>query len=282
MYYVYAYLDPRKPGEYIYGDYSFTHEPFYIGKGKGNRKSVHFREALRCSIAPSAKTNKIRKLIKLGMTPIIDIVCDNLSNDEAFNIEAALILSIGRSVVGTGVLTNVYPGGEGAGDMPEATKKKISEAKTGKKLSAEARENIRQGVIGRVHSSETKRKISDSNKGKVMSVEARKKMSAAHKGKVLSPEVRSNISKGHIGIHAGSKNPRFGIVPSNSTKLKSSLSHSKFTYYLINPIGELFITHSLQLFCKDNPPLKSASFYISISKERFYKGWLGFREKADI
>ena len=32
-FYVYAYLDPTKPGKYVYDNIEFEFEPFYVGKG---------------------------------------------------------------------------------------------------------------------------------------------------------------------------------------------------------------------------------------------------------
>jgi len=61
-FYVYVFLDPRKPGRFAYGDQEFTHEPFYVGKGSGKRLSaVHRKE----SPFLTAKLNRIAKPIKL-------------------------------------------------------------------------------------------------------------------------------------------------------------------------------------------------------------------------
>lgn len=48
-FYVYLYLDPRKPGNYSYQiddkTYHFDYEPFYVGEGKGERMYDHLRES---------------------------------------------------------------------------------------------------------------------------------------------------------------------------------------------------------------------------------------------
>ena len=56
--YIYAYLDPRKPGEFKFGNYIFEFEPFYVGKGKGDRCKRHLTEK---------RTNKcnIEKILKI-------------------------------------------------------------------------------------------------------------------------------------------------------------------------------------------------------------------------
>jgi len=70
-YYVYVYLDPRKPNKYVYGNYQFEYEPFYVGKGKERQWLVHLQEAE--SSRPSRKcgnpwkVNKIRKILKEGL-----------------------------------------------------------------------------------------------------------------------------------------------------------------------------------------------------------------------
>ena len=60
---MYAFLDTRKPGKYRYGKYTFEYEPFYIGKGCGNRSSVHFISTNEKNRNPY-KTNKINKIIR--------------------------------------------------------------------------------------------------------------------------------------------------------------------------------------------------------------------------
>lgn len=64
MYYIYAYIDPR------------TDLPFYIGKGKNNRKTDHLREHLG-KTDNADKVKVIQELALLGLEPgIIELESD--------------------------------------------------------------------------------------------------------------------------------------------------------------------------------------------------------------
>lgn len=82
-FYVYIYLDPRKPGKFKYIDYSFDFEPFYVGKGTKSRIIRHLREVDRNPL----KVNKISKIKRDGYTPIIIKLVNNLTDEEAVRIE---------------------------------------------------------------------------------------------------------------------------------------------------------------------------------------------------
>jgi len=106
-YYVYVYLDPRKPGKYVYGDYCFLYEPFYVGKGTGYRflelkrgRNKHFK-------------NKIKKINKCKLSPIVIKIKENIINEESINLEIRLINLIGRKDLSKGSLINFTDGGEG-------------------------------------------------------------------------------------------------------------------------------------------------------------------------
>ena len=127
-YYVYIFLDPRKQGEYIYGEYSFKYEPFYVGKGRYKRLKSHLYPAsLRKS---SYKNNKLNKIIKDGFDPLEFslVIQKDMSNKNALSLELEMIKLIGRTCDG-GTLTNIaLGGGEGTeGSVrSESSKKNMS------------------------------------------------------------------------------------------------------------------------------------------------------------
>lgn len=101
MYYIYSYIDPR------------TNLPFYIGKGKNDRKFNHLNES------PSKKENKekfqiIQELQLLGMLPIIVELESCIDNELlAYNREDYYILKYGRKgIEPNGILTNKIIGGK--------------------------------------------------------------------------------------------------------------------------------------------------------------------------
>lgn len=148
--------------------------PYYYGKGKGNRAYVKHK----CMIP------KDRSLI--------EIVKDNISSETAFMLEIMWIAFWGRKDNGTGILQNKTDGGEGTSNMSEESKKKMSEAKIGKRPpSCDLRKSYKgenNPFFGKHHSDETKAKLREDNIGKTMDQATKDKISVTTKGRKQSPE----------------------------------------------------------------------------------------------
>ena len=86
--YVYLHIDPQNG------------EPFYVGKGKGNRCFAHLKDQ-----SGSAKSEVIGRLKKLGMSPRIEILKYGLTEQEAFVVESVAI-----ELLGLPQLTNAVKG----------------------------------------------------------------------------------------------------------------------------------------------------------------------------
>jgi hypothetical protein len=101
IYYVYAYL--RTDGT-----------PYYIGKGQ----KMRYLKPHPCGVPPVAR---------------ITFIKEHMSNADACSLEIELIAKYGRKDLDTGILRNRTAGGEGLVAPGPETRKKLSDAKIGKK-----------------------------------------------------------------------------------------------------------------------------------------------------
>lgn len=169
-YCVYVLCDPRKRGCFVYGDYSFEYEPFYVGKGKRRpgsdycrRPSTHIAEAKRCGGKNSHKTNKIMNILESNNTPISIIYKEFGDEESAYILEELMINTIGKRIDDDGPLTNIIDGGTGGCSCRKLTEDQIDIRRKNithwwKNASEEDRQN---------HS----KRISDAKKGRKASEE---------------------------------------------------------------------------------------------------------------
>ena len=157
-FYVYALLDPRKPGNYQYDKYHFDYEPFYIGKGTKNRAQTHLSKyEIKKGFNPY-KNSKITNIRKENLEPKILIIKDKMNENQSFQMEKHAIKHIGRKE-SKGPLTNLYDGGYGSSKSQE-TRNKISATK---KMMYKTGQLIHP-MLGKKLSAETIKKIKDYNK----------------------------------------------------------------------------------------------------------------------
>lgn len=144
--YTYIYLDIRKSGNYNYDEYHFDYEPFYVGKGKGNRYLEHTYKNKDTEHLWSSR--KMRSIFReTGNFPLCIKIKENISDKEAITLEIKMISLIGRSDRKKGPLVNLTDGGEGAVGairkvMSQESRDKLSKSKKDVKFSDSHKKNL--------------------------------------------------------------------------------------------------------------------------------------------
>ena len=111
QYYVYVIIDPS------------NNQPFYVGKGSGDRMYRHKYDAMQKSKQDGSYVNNkphhqhIRYLLEHDHDLKYEQICTNCSNTQALNEERKLIERLGRKVVNTGPLLNISRGGQQGGEV---------------------------------------------------------------------------------------------------------------------------------------------------------------------
>lgn len=198
-YYVYYYLRSQDSSQ-PHGARKGT--PYYVGKGKRHRA-----------------WNKLHAVPLPSNPDNILIIAENLTADQAEQIEILHIAIWGRLDLNTGILRNRTKGGGGTKGFKHSPEecKRIGERSRKRKFTPEARAKIglanklrpvsqltrdkhRAASTGRTHTEETKAKLRAVRKKQTFSAEARAKMSAAAKTRPRRPvseETKRKIMEAH-------------------------------------------------------------------------------------
>jgi len=207
-------------GTYKYGWYRFEAEPFYVGKGKGingSRHLDHLNEAkTNFTTKNQFKLNKIRKIWKSKLEPIIIKYKEDLLEEQSFKLEVKMIKRIGRSDLKEGPLTNLTDGGEGFSGykFTEENKKNMSLAQN----RPEVKENNRLRSKKLWQDKNYKNKVLKEHSKSVSTKGYREKQRKNTLERYLDPKIRSDHQKLMKEVH-------------NRTDIKKQKSKSMKNYF---------------------------------------------------
>lgn len=163
--------------------YFIDNIPEYVGKGTGDRVTAHLTD-----INKTHWSNHIRNSVSLGRKITISLIP---AKDEraALDKEIELIKHYGRRTLATGSLYNLTDGGDGVSGLSEESRRKISEAHAGKKLSPAHIAAVSKGLRTSYALAPMKKR-----KGVPMTDEHKKRVSDGSKGKIFSDEHKLSLS----------------------------------------------------------------------------------------
>ena len=260
-YYVYVYLNPTKPGQFTYGDYTFDFEPFYIGKGKGYRYVSHLSEAKSKKKYNKKLSHFHNTLFSIDLNPIIKILHYDLSEEESWTYEKLLISIIGRRDENKGLLTNKTNGGEGQSNRT-AWNKGLTKY-TDERIMAYTNKidpNVRMNNL---------------KKAQKKALEYFKNMSQDEKNKIS--ERVTNYAKIHGAKFKGCKHKESDKLIMKEKWLESH--KTLFKQYKLLKDGKLITIDGITCFCKQNNLVISMMYRVINGVQKEYKGYSLYQEK---
>lgn len=274
-FYVYVYLDPRKPGKFEYSEFCCLFEPFYIGKGKGRRYYYHLNESKNenSKLRNRSNINKIKSILRNGYEPFIEKLYINLSEDESYSKEMKLISEIGRNDLKSGPLTNLTSGGDGTSGYIFTDEDKLKMSK--------AQKNGNHYLKLNGHSEESKKKMS---KSKLGNKNPRYRIPNPVKGKNLfeiydknkADRIMQKLKISHTG-HKHSEEAKLKMSISKKGKKRAgNFKGNPKTFIFIDPNKkEHKVIGNFDAFCKENGlPIHIFKKIIqNIRKSKFWNGW---------
>jgi hypothetical protein len=162
--------------------------PFYVGKGSGKRCFRHFNHWNIKNDTNKLKVNIINKIRRSGGEPIIEILQENISENDAFKLEMEQIKLYGRIHDG-GLLSNMSDGGEGQSGYHHT--------KEVKEYFSKMYSGIGNPFFGKTHSEKSLVEIGNTNRGKILDSNWRNKISISSKNRPKSEEHKLKIQQAH-------------------------------------------------------------------------------------
>lgn len=168
-------------------------EPFYVGKGRGNRAHSH-----------ASRNPHWKNIVRKEDGCHVNLIAHDLDEEFALLLEVETIDKLRR--IGAN-LANITSGGEGVSGLvhTKESRLKMSSSLKGRKLSKEHVAKCIKAKMGHIVSDETRKKLSSIHSGRKMTEEQRLKLSLSKRGSRLSDSHKKAISKASLGVPCPSR-----------------------------------------------------------------------------